>query len=104
MIPIAIKNRDGNGSAGIVAVHWIVQTIGEHIIAQNALAGGCEGIGIDEAAEFGIVIAVLEVIEFGFLVVDIATVAQGVELPEGGCCGTGISITTHTAWRERPFW
>ena len=76
MIPIAIKNRDGNGSAGIVAVHWIVQTIGEHIIAQNALAGGCEGIGIDEAAEFGIVIAVLEVIEFGFIAVDVATVAQ----------------------------
>ena len=68
MIPIAIKNRDGNGSAGIVAVHWIVQTIGEHVISQNTLAGGGKSVGVDESAYFGVVITALEVVERGFSV------------------------------------
>lgn len=46
------------------------------------MSGGDEGVGIDESAEFGIVIAALEVIEVGFLIADIAPVAQRVDLTE----------------------
>ena len=46
----------------------IVQTIGKHVIAQDTLAGGGVSIGIDESAQFGIVITGLEVVEGGFSV------------------------------------
>jgi len=42
------------------------------------LVGGNEGVGVEETADFGVVIAALQVIKLGFLVVDIAAVAQGV--------------------------
>ena len=41
----------------------IVSTVSKHVIAQDALAGGNEGIGVEEAAYRGIVITALEVIE-----------------------------------------
>ena len=34
-------------------------------MADNALAGGGVGVGVDEAAELGVVVAGLEVIELG---------------------------------------
>ena len=37
-------------------VRRIISTIGKHVIAQNALAGACVGVGIEESAQFGIVI------------------------------------------------
>ena len=42
---------------------WIIETIGKHIIAQNSLAGGGVGVGIDEAGDLRIVISGLYVIE-----------------------------------------
>ena len=60
----------------------IIPTISKHIIAQDALAGGGEGIGIDESACCGVVIAGLAVIQFGFIVVDVAPVAEGVQSHE----------------------
>jgi hypothetical protein len=44
----------------------IIKAIREHIMSENALAGGSEDIGIDESAEFGVIIAGLQVIETGF--------------------------------------
>ena len=41
----------------------IIKTIGKHIVAQQALACGDEGIGIDESADLGIVITGLEVVQ-----------------------------------------
>jgi hypothetical protein len=55
----------------------IIATVGKHIIAQDALAGRNECVGIDESAQFGIVIAGLEIVERGFSVVYIAAVARG---------------------------
>ena len=46
----------------------IIITICEHIIAQNALAGGDEGIGIEESAELWVVISALEIVEPGLSV------------------------------------
>ena len=56
----------------IASINRIVEAIGEHVTAQEALAGGDEGVCADEAAQFRVVVAGLEVIEAGFLVVDIA--------------------------------
>jgi hypothetical protein len=30
--------------------HGIIQAIGEHVVAENALAGGGEGVGVDKSA------------------------------------------------------
>ena len=48
--------------------HWTVAAICKHVIAQDALAGGCVGVGVDESAQFGIIIAGLEVVERGLSV------------------------------------
>ena len=85
-----MAKADFCGRAGIVFKRdRIVEAIGEHVIAQDALAGGDEGVCADEAAHLGVVVAGLEVIEAGFGVVDIATVAEGVQLAEGGGQGAG---------------
>ena len=47
--------------------------IGKHVIAQDALAGGNERIGVDESAQFGIVIPGLEVVERGLNVLGLST-------------------------------
>ena len=41
----------------------IVATIGEHVIAGEALAGGDIGIGIDESAYLGIIVSGLQITE-----------------------------------------
>ena len=59
-------------SSKVRSADGIIATIGKHVIAQQALASGNEGIGVKEAAQFGIIIAGLEVISLVFCVVDIA--------------------------------
>ena len=73
----------------IRVAYWIIQAIGKHIIAENALAGGDEGVCAEEAAHFRVVIAGLEVVKPRFLVVDIASIAEGVMGAEGGGQGAG---------------
>ena len=55
-----------------VTILSLLRYIGKHIIAQQALAGRREGIGIDKSADLGIIITALEVIEAGLLVANIA--------------------------------
>ena len=51
-------------SSSVVAITYrIIPTIREHIAAEEALAGGGEAVGVDEAAEIGVVITALQVIE-----------------------------------------
>ena len=52
-------------TAEISSANGVISTIGKHVIAQDALAGGNEGIGVDEAGDFGIIITALQVIEAG---------------------------------------
>ena len=54
------------------------------------MAGGGEGVGIQESADFGVIISALQIIEAGFGVVDIAAVAEGVQGGDGG--GVGVAI------------
>ena len=50
----------------------IVATIRKHITAEETLPGGGVGVGVQEAAEFRIVVAGLEVIEPGVYYVQLA--------------------------------
>ena len=54
---------------------WIIIAVGKHIVAQDALAGGGEGVGIEEAGGGGVVVAGMEVIEASFGIVAIASVS-----------------------------
>ena len=46
-------------SSRIAVLYRIIPAIGKHVIAQYALAGGDEGVGVEEATDCGIVIAAL---------------------------------------------
>jgi hypothetical protein len=52
-------------SAWVTTVYWIVAAVGEHVIAEDALAGGDEDVGVDKSADCGIVITGLQIIESG---------------------------------------
>ena len=71
-VPIKVHGFYAIRAASINAANRIIKAVGKHVIAQQALAGGDEGIGVEEAAQFGIIIAGLEVISLVFCVVDIA--------------------------------
>lgn len=43
---IIAKAHSGSRASGIFEVYWIVEAVGKHIIAENALAGGDEGVGV----------------------------------------------------------
>ena len=55
----------GSSSTSIFEKDRTVIAIRKHVGADNALAGGGVGVGIYEAAQLGIVVAGLEVIEPG---------------------------------------
>jgi hypothetical protein len=56
----------------IAPIHWIISTIGKHVIAQHALTGGSIGVRIDEPAYFGVVISALEIVQPGLSSIDLA--------------------------------
>ena len=55
----------------------------------NPLAGGKVDVGGDEAAEFGVVISALQVIEPRFFIIYIAAIAEWLFRTEGFCKRTG---------------
>ena len=50
-----------------------------------------EGVGIDKPVGYGIVVAALEIIEAGFHVEVVTTIAQGIELGDMGI-GDGVAL------------
>ena len=52
----------------------MIPAAGKHIIAEDALAGGDEGVGINKSAQLRIVITGLEVVQAGFSVEYVATI------------------------------
>lgn len=68
------KIASGNGR--IIFLYRIIPTIGKPIITEDTLAGAGVGIGIDESAQFGIVITGLEVVERGFGVVGLSAIRE----------------------------
>ena len=63
--------------------HRVIIAVREHIEPKDALAGGSEGIAVQESPHDGVIISALQVIETGFAVAVVAPVAQGVELGDG---------------------
>jgi hypothetical protein len=68
----------------VVHIHRIIQAIRIRVMPENALAGGEEDIGGNEPADFGVIVPALEVVETGFLIIHIPTVAEGIILSECG--------------------
>ena len=62
-------------------------TIGEHICSDKALTCGSVAIRVNKAVHCRVIIAALQIIEAGFYVVVIPTVAQGVPVGKGGAGG-----------------
>ena len=60
--------------------HRIVETICEHIVTNNSLSSRGIHVHIDKSADCRIVVSALEVVEPGFLVVHVSTVAQRVDI------------------------
>ena len=59
-------------SAWVTTVYWIVAAVGKHVITEDALTCGNEGVGVDKSADCGVVITGLQVIEAGISVVLVA--------------------------------
>ena len=93
----------------VFSSYGVITTVGEHVVAGEALAGGGEGVRIQESAGVRIVVPALEVVQLRFGVVDIAPVAEGVVGAQGGCQGAGdgegfapgvIGVGNHRASRS----
>ena len=66
-----------------------VVAIREHIVTQESLpCTGCT-VSVDESAQGGVVVAGLQIVEAGFLVVAVAAIAQGVEGADAVGAGVG---------------
>ena len=68
----------------VVHIHRIIQTIRICVMPENALTCGEEDIGGNKPADFGVIVPALEVVEAGFLIIDIPTVTEGIILSECG--------------------
>ncbi len=53
-------------SGRVYSIYGVIPAVRKHIVSEQALAGGNENIGVDEAAPFGVVITALEIIQPGF--------------------------------------
>ena len=69
-----------------------IATICEHIVSNNVLPGGSITIRIDKSADRRVIVSALEIVESGFLVVDVPTVAQGVDVCQGARSGNDLAI------------
>ena len=72
--------------------NWIIPTICKHIVTDEILPGGGVRIRVDKAANLGVVIAGLQVIEATFGVVVITTVTQGVDTYQRAGCGEDFAV------------
>ena len=61
----------------------VILTICEHIGAEETVGvGGSEGVGVNEPAVGKVIVPALEVVKARFAVVIVATVAQGIDVPD----------------------
>ena len=67
-------------------VAWVIAAVGKHIVSQQALPGGDEGVGVEEPAPLGVVITALEIIEPG-LINTLLAAEPNLPLIEAYCLG-----------------
>ena len=65
---------------GVVGHHRVIIAMCKHIVPQDSLTSGGEGISVQESSHDGVIISALQVIETGFAVAVVTPVAQGVEV------------------------
>ena len=51
----------------INSANRIIAAVGKHVITEDALTCGNEGVGVDKSADCGVIITALQVIEAGIL-------------------------------------
>ena len=74
----------------IAHIHWIVHAIAEKVIATNISTNtGYRIIRVDKAADSGVIIPALEVVQPRFGIIDIPAVAEGVQLTQSVRHGAG---------------
>ncbi len=73
-----------NSACGILARNRIVVTISKHVISQEALAGAGVTVGVEESAQFRVVISGLQVIEARFGNAVLSSVAKEVDFDSRG--------------------
>ena len=56
----------------ILPIHRVIAAIREHVVADDALAGGDKLVRVDEAAGLGVVVAAVQVIQSQLLVESVA--------------------------------
>ena len=67
---------------------WVIKAIHEHIAGDGVgVIGACKYVGVEEAVVCRVVVAALQIIEAGFVIVVVATVTEGVQVGEGGAGG-----------------
>ena len=72
----------------IAHIHWIVHAIAEKVIGTNISTNtGYRIIRVDKAADSGVIIPALEIVQACFSVVEVPAVAEGVEIAQ--CVGHG---------------
>ena len=72
----------------IAHIHWIVHAIAEKVIATNISTNtGYRIIRVDKAADSGVIIPALEIVQACFSVVEVPAIAEGVEFAQ--CVGHG---------------
>ena len=82
---VVTNASNANGAGGITQDHRTIVAIRKHVIAEGSLAGGDEGISIDETADGGVVKTALQVIQTGFSIVYITATQK---------CVIGIVLET----------
>ena len=74
----------------IAHIHWIVHAIAEKVIATNISTNtGYRIIRVDKAADSGVIIPALEIVQACFSVVEVPAVAEGVQLAQRVRHGAG---------------
>ena len=82
---------DADGSGKVLALHRIIVTIREHVVTQEALSRGGEGIGADKPADGGVIIAALEVVEARFGIVIVASIPERIDRCEVAGLGEDVA-------------
>ena len=69
-----------------------IVAVGKHVIAKIPNTSGCIAIRVDEPADFGVIVAALEIVEASFGIVVISSVSQRVYFSHAAGCGEDFAI------------
>lgn len=73
---IILKRPNTTAPIDINSTNWVIVAISEHIEAYESLPGAGITVRVDKPTDFRVIITALEIVESGFGVVVIASIAQ----------------------------